>query len=309
MTILHDQIPSALCHEPKHISDATTSEAGKVITPSSSTPGVSVLRHLTSGDVRARVVAIPDAALIEPDCSTTDVGVLVLGANRTISAPLGSPTEQQELSLLIQQDLTGNRVVTFDSAYQFSGSVPSPDLSPGAFAYYSFRWSSAAAKWVQYVRPVGGGSYSGKTVKNNTTVIAVPAMTDAANFSTVADWRQVTGIFESPDIAPSKGAIRGTNDLTVLVTGVYQVDAWFSAAHSVNNSDIAVNFGVNGVVQVDRPVRTFAATSGENYLVVGHAYINLVAGQVVTAWVASESAGNITVRQGRFSINLVERTA
>ena len=30
----HSTIPSAQCHEPKHISGATTADAGKVITPS-----------------------------------------------------------------------------------------------------------------------------------------------------------------------------------------------------------------------------------------------------------------------------------
>lgn len=49
----HVNIPSANCHEPKHISDASTGDAGKVITPSASTPGVSVLRFLTPSDIGA----------------------------------------------------------------------------------------------------------------------------------------------------------------------------------------------------------------------------------------------------------------
>lgn len=46
MTIEHSAIVSANCHEPKHISDATTGDAGKVITPDSTTSGTSILRLL-----------------------------------------------------------------------------------------------------------------------------------------------------------------------------------------------------------------------------------------------------------------------
>ena len=49
--IEHTDIDSAGCHEPKHFSNATTADAGKVLTPSSTTDGVSVLRKLTSADL------------------------------------------------------------------------------------------------------------------------------------------------------------------------------------------------------------------------------------------------------------------
>jgi len=42
----HTALNSSQVHEPKHITSATTSDAGKVITPSGATSGVSVLRAL-----------------------------------------------------------------------------------------------------------------------------------------------------------------------------------------------------------------------------------------------------------------------
>lgn len=51
MTIAHSTIQSADCHEPKHITNATIADAGKVITPSSSVDGVSVLRKLGKADL------------------------------------------------------------------------------------------------------------------------------------------------------------------------------------------------------------------------------------------------------------------
>lgn len=51
MTIAHSTIQSADCHEPKHVTNATVADAGKVITPSASTDGVSVLRKLGKADL------------------------------------------------------------------------------------------------------------------------------------------------------------------------------------------------------------------------------------------------------------------
>lgn len=47
----HRTLTSADVHEPKWITSATTADAGKVITPSSSTSGISTLRKLTETDI------------------------------------------------------------------------------------------------------------------------------------------------------------------------------------------------------------------------------------------------------------------
>jgi hypothetical protein len=51
MATEHVDIPNAECHEPKHITDSITADSGKVITPSSSVAGTSVLRELSTVDV------------------------------------------------------------------------------------------------------------------------------------------------------------------------------------------------------------------------------------------------------------------
>lgn len=58
MTILHTALTSTQVHEPKHISIATTADTGKVITPSASTSGESVLRKLTEDDIDNRITEI-----------------------------------------------------------------------------------------------------------------------------------------------------------------------------------------------------------------------------------------------------------
>lgn len=308
MTILHKDIQSADCHEPKGITTADTTDSGKVITPSSTVAGTSVLRSLSAGkDLDLRIVALTDAATIASDSDTTDQGTVTLGGSRTLGAPSGTPRNGQEITYRVTQDGTGNRVLSFDAVFTFQGSLPAPDLTAGTVAYYTFRWNSGTNKWEQYVRPVGGPAYSGKTIKNNTTVIAVPAMTDTTNFSTVADWRQITGIFEA-DVAPNANVTRGTNDLTILVTGVYYIEAHVSVESSVNNTRAALAFAVNGVVVPDRPIINNLPSSGVPQGLGTHAYVTLTAGQVISAWVAGSAAANILVRQCRFSLELVART-
>ena len=54
-TILHSALSNAEAHEPIHITDAVTGDAGKVITPSSSTNGVSELRKLVETEINSVV--------------------------------------------------------------------------------------------------------------------------------------------------------------------------------------------------------------------------------------------------------------
>lgn len=49
--VQHKDLPVAELHEPKQIAGATTSDAGKVITPSPSTAGAGVLRFLASSEI------------------------------------------------------------------------------------------------------------------------------------------------------------------------------------------------------------------------------------------------------------------
>lgn len=306
MTILHSEMPSAKCHEPKHITTSAVTDAGKVITPSSSTQGASVLRYLTADDLEVRVVTLVDAATIAVDSDTTDIGDVVLTANRVLGAPSGTPADGQRIVLRVAQDAIGGRVLIFDPAYYFPAGLPSPSLAANARSAYAFTYNADTNTWDQFLVPVSSGVYSGKTIKNNAAVIAVPAMTDATNFSTVADWRQVTGIFEVTEVAPSSNVTRGANDFTILVSGVYRLEAQATASLSANGT-MGLTFGVGGVVLPDRaPV--VRMLSGDKHTLYAHAFVTLLAGQVVTGWVAADAAVNITLRQGRLSLQLIERT-
>lgn len=56
--VQHVNIPSEQCHEPKHITNAITADAGKVITPSSEAAGKSVLRNLAISEITGLSTAL-----------------------------------------------------------------------------------------------------------------------------------------------------------------------------------------------------------------------------------------------------------
>lgn len=54
MALQHTALTSSEVHEPKHITSASTGDAGKVITPSSTSSGESELRNLTESEITSK---------------------------------------------------------------------------------------------------------------------------------------------------------------------------------------------------------------------------------------------------------------
>ena len=73
---------------------------------------------------------LTDQATIAWDVSTSSVAKVTLGANRTLGAATNAQTGQF-VSLLIIQDGTGSRTVTFNAAYEFTGDT-APTLTTTA---------------------------------------------------------------------------------------------------------------------------------------------------------------------------------
>ena len=112
--IQHRDIPSQDCHEPKNISNASVEDAGKVLTPSGTTGGTSVLRFLSLSDI-------------------TDGGVVsekaygILAADNSISKTLpANETEAVDLLSL------------FDINSQSNVSLSNNQLTLGAEGTYFF---------------------------------------------------------------------------------------------------------------------------------------------------------------------------
>lgn len=167
MPILHTAIQSADCHEPKHITSAVIADAGKVITPSSGTNGVSVLRKLTPADIEGYEVPVDESTAqtltnkrITPRVSNVlyaaSIGVNsdsfdVLACDSveaalTVNAPSGTPTDGQRLTIRLTQDAIGGWAITYNAAFVLAGSGP---RGPNETETRVFIWHAAAGKWVQ----------------------------------------------------------------------------------------------------------------------------------------------------------------
>jgi len=84
-----------------------------------------------------------------PNCDTTDIANITLGATNTIANPTGTPTDGQSLILRLIQDGTGGRTIgTWGNQYHFAADLP-PSLHSGAgrVDLIEFRYRSAASRW------------------------------------------------------------------------------------------------------------------------------------------------------------------
>jgi hypothetical protein len=93
---------------------------------------------------------LTDGVTITPDLTNSDFQRVTLGGNRTMQAPLNSPFTGHAARIVfrIRQDATGNRTLSWDSIYRFSGGL-APILSTSANKndYFHFMYNDTDGKW------------------------------------------------------------------------------------------------------------------------------------------------------------------
>ena len=90
---------------------------------------------------------LTDGATINWAVNAEPVAKVTLGGNRTIAAPTGSATGQF-VSLLIIQDGTGSRTVSWNAVYEFAGDT-SPILTTTANRGDLFVFRDNGTKWLE----------------------------------------------------------------------------------------------------------------------------------------------------------------
>jgi hypothetical protein len=107
------------------------------------------IANLFNGKQAVTKVALTDTAgVIAVDAALSNSFGLTMDGNHTLANPTNG-TDGQVIRIVIKQDATGSRVITWGSKYAFVGGV-SPVLSTAANAidYASFEYDSAADKWL-----------------------------------------------------------------------------------------------------------------------------------------------------------------
>ena len=105
---------------------------------------------VTSAKLNYSETALTDQATITWDASTQDVAKVTLAGNRTLGAA-SNATTGQFISLLIIQDGTGSRTLTWNAAYEFASDT-APTLTTTAILGDVFVFRYNGSKWLEVGR-------------------------------------------------------------------------------------------------------------------------------------------------------------
>ena len=105
---------------------------------------------VTSAKLNYSETALTDQATITWDASTQDVAKVTLAGNRTLGSA-SNGTTGQFISLLIIQDGTGSRTLTWNAAYEFaSDTAPTMTTTANLGDVFVFRYNGS--KWLEVGR-------------------------------------------------------------------------------------------------------------------------------------------------------------
>ena len=105
---------------------------------------------ITSAKLNYSESTLTDQATVTWDASTQDVCKLTLGGNRTLAAPTNNTTGQF-ISILVIQDGTGSRTLTWNAVFEFaSDTAPTLTTTASKGDVFVFRYNGS--KWLEVGR-------------------------------------------------------------------------------------------------------------------------------------------------------------
>jgi hypothetical protein len=105
---------------------------------------------ITSAKLNYSESTLTDGATVNWDASTQDVCKLTLGGNRTMAAPTNNTTGQF-ISILVIQDGTGSRTLTWNAVFEFAADT-APTLTTTANKGDVFVFRYNGSKWLEVGR-------------------------------------------------------------------------------------------------------------------------------------------------------------
>ena len=105
---------------------------------------------ITSAKLNYAEATLTDGATINWNAETEDVCKVTLGGNRTLAAPTNGTTGQF-ISILVIQDSTGGRTLTWNAVYEFaSDTAPTLTTTANLGDVFVFRYNGT--KWIEVGR-------------------------------------------------------------------------------------------------------------------------------------------------------------
>jgi len=112
--------------------------------------GIDVTGEVLADKAYIAEVALVDGATINWDMADEAVAKVTLGGNRTLNAPTNGSTGQFA-SLLVIQDGTGSRTLTWNAVYEFKDDIaPTLTITGGKGDLFTFRYNGS--KWLEVGR-------------------------------------------------------------------------------------------------------------------------------------------------------------
>jgi len=112
--------------------------------------GIDITGEVLADKAYIAEVALVDGATIDWDMADEAVAKVTLGGNRTLNAPTNGSTGQFA-SLLVIQDGTGSRTLTWNAVYEFKNdSAPALTITGGKGDLFTFRYNGS--KWLEVGR-------------------------------------------------------------------------------------------------------------------------------------------------------------
>lgn len=112
--------------------------------------GIDVTGEVLADKAYIAEATLTDGATIDWDMSTESVAKVTLGGNRTLNAPTNGSTGQF-CSLLVIQDGTGSRTLTWNAVFEFaSDTAPTLTTTGGQGDLFVFRYNGT--KWLEVGR-------------------------------------------------------------------------------------------------------------------------------------------------------------
>jgi hypothetical protein len=155
-----------------------------------------------------------------------------------------------------------------------------------------YLWSGSA--WINFAStPAVATDYGQRAITENSTALSITAAVDPT-LATNSDYDQVLGIFNATPDGENSGITQQTNTFTIGTAGVYRIEVWASVMSSVNNTQVAVKFAINGTIGLGRRPKVFLRNVGEVHSITAFGYHHFSAGDVVSLWFASDKTADIT---------------
>jgi len=121
-------------------------------TPASQVLGASDISDdiITTAKLAFAESTLTDGSSIDWNAATQDVCKVTLAGNRTLNAPT-NPTTGQFITILVIQDSTGSRTLTFNAIYEFKDDT-APTLTTTASKGDVFVFRYNGSKWLEMGR-------------------------------------------------------------------------------------------------------------------------------------------------------------